>query len=85
MTSPRLHAILLALFLAFVMGPTQGVEGKSYLAYISDSPTSTAAYWVAKDGGIFAKYGLDLELIFISGSTRGIQSLIAGDVSFMGH
>jgi len=84
MKSPRLHAILLALFLAFVMGPTQGVEGKSYLAYISDSPTSTAAYWVAKDGGIFAKYGLDLELIFISGSTRGIQSLIAGDVSFVG-
>ena len=84
MKSPRLHAILLALFLAFVMGPTQGVEGKSYLAYISDSPTSTAAYWVAKDSGIFAKYGLDLELIFISGSTRGIQSLIAGDVSFVG-
>ncbi len=67
-----------------MIGPTQYLEAKSYLAYISDSPTSTAAYWVAKDSGILAKYGLDLELIFISGSTRGIQSLIAGDVSFVG-
>jgi len=27
------------------------------------------------------KHGLDIELIYISGSTRGIQSLIAGDVA----
>lgn len=67
-----------------MVGTPQWLEAKSYLAYISDSPTSTAAYWVAKDSGIFARYGLDLELIFISGSTRGIQSLIAGDVGFVG-
>ena len=73
----------IALFLVS-FAPDHFVEAKSYLAYISDSPTSTAAYWVAKDSGILAKNGLDLELIFISGSTRGIQSLIAGDVSFVG-
>jgi len=83
-TTPRSKAIPFALFLLVMIGSTQYLEAKSYLAYISDSPTSTAAYWVAKDSGILAKYGLDLELIFISGSTRGIQSLIAGDVSFVG-
>jgi len=74
----------LALFFLVLIVPVSELHGKTYLAYISDSPTSTAAYWVAKDGGIFARYGLDIELIFISGSTRGIQSLIAGDVSFVG-
>ena len=74
----------LALFFLVLIVPVSELHGKTYLAYISDSPTSTAAFWVAKDGGIFARYGLDIELIFISGSTRGIQSLIAGDVSFVG-
>jgi len=74
----------LALFFLVLIVPVSELHGKTYLAYISDSPTSTAAYWVAKDSGIFARYGLDIELIFISGSTRGIQSLIAGDVSFVG-
>lgn len=60
-------------------------ERKPYLlAYISDSANASPAYWVAKDKGIFKKHGLDIELIYISGSTRGIQSLIAGDVAFVG-
>jgi ABC-type nitrate/sulfonate/bicarbonate transport system substrate-binding protein len=84
MKSHRLRAIFPALLFALLLAPAQRLQAKSYLAYISDSPTSTAAYWVAKDSGILSKYGLDLELVFISGSTRGIQSLIAGDVSFVG-
>ncbi len=84
MKTPCMYATALVLLFSVVMGPTPELEGKTNFAYISDSPTSTAAYWVAKDSGIFAKYGLDIELIFISGSTRGIQSLIAGDVSFVG-
>jgi NitT/TauT family transport system substrate-binding protein len=54
------------------------------MAYISDSPGSSAPYWIAKDAGRFKKYGLDVELIFINGSTRGIQSLVAGDIEFAG-
>ncbi len=79
-----LYATALVLFLLALIAPAPDSEGKTYFGYISDSPTSTAGYWVAKDNGIFAKYGLDIELIFISGSTRGIQSLLAGDVSFVG-
>lgn len=84
MKTSRARVILAALGLGLLLAPGQRLQAKSYLAYISDSPSSTAAYWVAKDSGILAKHGLDLELIFISGSTRGIQSLIAGDVSFVG-
>lgn len=59
------------------------VDARSYLAYTSNSPTSGSAYWVAKDAGIFRKHGLDFDLILIDGTTRGIQSLISGDVSFL--
>ncbi len=65
--------------------PGHAAERKSYLlAYISDSANASPAYWVAKERGLFRKHGLDIELIYISGSTRGVQSLIAGDVAFVG-
>jgi ABC-type nitrate/sulfonate/bicarbonate transport system substrate-binding protein len=54
------------------------------IAYISDSPGSSAPYWIAHDAGFFKEYGLDAQLIFINGSTRGIQSLMAGELQFAG-
>jgi NitT/TauT family transport system substrate-binding protein len=59
-------------------------QAKSYIAYISDSTGSSVIYWIAKEAGIFKKHGLDLDTIFINGSVRGIQSLIAGDLSYTG-
>jgi len=60
------------------------VHAKSYIAYISDSTSSSVVYWVAKEAGIFRKHGLDLDTIFIDGSVRGIQSLVAGDLGYSG-
>lgn len=77
-----LYLALLIFPLASVTLPIRAAHGKTYFAYISDSPSSSVVYWVAKEAGIFGKHGLDLELIFINGSTRGIQSLISGDVPF---
>ncbi|HXF76743.1 MAG TPA: aliphatic sulfonates ABC transporter substrate-binding protein, partial [Methylomirabilota bacterium] len=74
-----------ALFLAILLlGPSPRVQAKSYIAYISDSTNSSVIYWIAKEAGIFKKHGLDLDTIFINGSVRGIQSLIAGDLSYSG-
>jgi NitT/TauT family transport system substrate-binding protein len=64
--------------------PVQKVQAKSYIAYISDSTSSSVIYWLAKEAGIFKKHGLDLDTIFINGSVRGIQSLIAGDLGYSG-
>jgi ABC-type nitrate/sulfonate/bicarbonate transport system substrate-binding protein len=84
----RCRRFIQALFLLFFVSITlvsENAEARSYLlAYISDSANASPAYWVAKEKGIFKKYGLDIDLIYISGSTRGIQSLIAGDVAFVG-
>jgi NitT/TauT family transport system substrate-binding protein len=35
--------------------------------------------WVAKDEGLFRKYGLDVELIFLRGGQVAIQALAGGD------
>ncbi len=66
--------------LAFAAGPTRVAEATTYLAYISDSPASASAYWVTKDAGFFKKHGLDVDLIFIDGSSRGIQTLLSGSI-----
>jgi NitT/TauT family transport system substrate-binding protein len=81
----RSCGIFALLILFAVIVPSDAADKRSHLlAYISDSANASPAYWVAKERGIFRKHGLDIELIYISGSTRGIQSLIAGDVAFVG-
>jgi NitT/TauT family transport system substrate-binding protein len=74
-------ALLISLF---VFEVNSHAGDKVRFAYISDSPGSSAPYWIAKEAGIFKKYGLDTELIFINGSTRGVQSMIAGEIDFAG-
>jgi NitT/TauT family transport system substrate-binding protein len=78
-----LTALIGALFSLLSIAPAHA-DDKVSMSYISDSPGSSAPYWVAKEAGLYKKYGLDVELIFINGSTRGIQSLIAGDLNFTG-
>jgi NitT/TauT family transport system substrate-binding protein len=76
--------VLALLALPAMALPSRPVEAKSYIAYISDSTNSSVIYWIAKEAGLFKKHGLDLDTIFINGSVRGIQSLIAGDLSYSG-
>ena len=82
----RFHfcALVLVMALAILSIGYASAEAKFTLAYISDSPSSSVPFWVAKDTGLFKKHGLDVDMLFINGSTRGIQSLIAGDLNFTG-
>lgn len=73
-----------ALLLVFACAPARSAGASTYIAYISDSTSSSVIYWLAKDMGLYNKHGLDLELIFINGSVRGIQSMIAGDLGYTG-
>jgi NitT/TauT family transport system substrate-binding protein len=50
-------------------------------SYISTTPGSSAVLWVAKEARIFEKHGIDATVIFISGSVRGIQSILAGEIA----
>ena len=77
-----LRALVICLFLLIVVGTTSAAQGKLLSAYISDSPSASVPQWIAKETGLFKKHGLDVDLVFIDGSTRGIQSLLAGDLNF---
>src|SRR5205807_10044098 len=79
----RLFSAALSTALVLTALP-RAIHAKSYIAYISDSSSSSVVYWIAKEVGIFKKHGLDLDTIFIDGSVRGIQSLVAGDLGYSG-
>ena len=51
-----------------------------FIPAYSGTSSTQLAIWAAKDLGIFAKYGLDTDLVFISGSARGMQALIGGSI-----
>ncbi len=40
----------------------------------------TTPLWVAKDRGFFAKYGLDVDTIYIPSGTMAVQALLSGDL-----
>ncbi len=80
----RFFCFVSLLLLAPAVAPPRAAGARTYIAYISDSTSTSIIYWLAKDAGIYKKHGLDLDLIFIDGSVRGIQSLIAGDLGYSG-
>jgi NitT/TauT family transport system substrate-binding protein len=41
-----------------------------------------APVWAAKDFGFFTKYGLNIDLVMIPGSTRGTQALLGSSTQF---
>ncbi len=76
----KLLAFVVGWFLFSFMGGASAAE-KIRVAFVSPSPTQSPP-WIAKETGIFAKYGLDAEVILLTGSPRLVQSLIAGDVDY---
>jgi len=68
------------LWAASVCAHSTWAADKLNTAYISTTPGSSSVLWVAKDAKIFDKYGIDATIIFISGSIRGIQSILAGEI-----
>jgi ABC-type nitrate/sulfonate/bicarbonate transport system substrate-binding protein len=57
---------------------------KITVSYGSISGTQSPV-WVAKEKGLFEKYGLDASLIYISGGPRSVMALLGGSVQFVIH
>jgi ABC-type nitrate/sulfonate/bicarbonate transport system substrate-binding protein len=78
MFSPKRTRLgLLFVWFLFVSVPESAQGAKLYVVYASISGTQ-AITWVARESGIFAKHGLDVELLFTGGG-RAITSLLGGD------
>lgn len=72
------------LLVALVILPNlANAQTKFLLGYSSFSSNQTPL-WVAKDEGLFKRYGSEPDLILIEGGTRGAQALISGDIPIMG-
>ncbi|MBI1980863.1 MAG: ABC transporter substrate-binding protein [Methylocystis sp.] len=85
MKTRRRQRLLFALFsILGLLHPSAGTglygAEKIYTSYISPAPSSSATIWVAKDARLFEKHGLDALVIYISGSVRGIQAILAGEI-----
>src|SRR3989442_359316 len=49
------------------------------IAY-SSADASNTVWFTALDAGLYRKYGLDAELIFIQSSTMSVSTVVSGDV-----
>jgi NitT/TauT family transport system substrate-binding protein len=70
---------VLPLALMFLTSAGQAQTTRLNVGYSAVSADQLPA-WVAKDSGIFAKNGLDVQLIFFTGGTTAILALVSGDV-----
>jgi len=60
--------------------PNFAAAQKLNTAYISTTPGTSTVIQVAKETRLFDKNGIDTTVIFISGSVRGIQAILAGEI-----
>jgi NitT/TauT family transport system substrate-binding protein len=63
-------------------GPSTAAERQLRVAY----PAPAGAFlplWAAQDAGIFKKHGLQVELIAVGSSTRGIAAIVSGDLDIL--
>jgi ABC-type nitrate/sulfonate/bicarbonate transport system substrate-binding protein len=72
---------LFALLLGFVSRP--GVVSAQTIKLNVAYPTtvgSMAVLWVTKEARIFEKHGLQVELIYIGGSSKVVQAMLANEI-----
>ena len=80
MTLTHVTSALVSFTLALLALPNCTVAQKLNTAYISTTPGTSTVIQVAKEARLFDKHGIDATVIFISGSVRGIQAILAGEI-----
>jgi NitT/TauT family transport system substrate-binding protein len=76
----RLRFIFLtAVFLLALVFPAQAQETKKIRLGYPSLAFTQAHIWVAKEAGLFKKYGVDVDPVFLRGGQVATQALAAGD------
>jgi NitT/TauT family transport system substrate-binding protein len=75
----KVFTLALLLAVEFALTAPLAAQTRFIHAY-SGTSSAQLTIWAARDLGIFIKYGLDADLVFISGSARGMQALLGGSV-----
>src|ERR1700738_650554 len=67
----------------FASHPVASQEGAMFKAGISDPVNTVLAWYVARDAGFYAANGLNVDIINMSGGSRGAAELQAGRLDTM--
>jgi NitT/TauT family transport system substrate-binding protein len=71
--------LLIASSLLLMFTAAEGQELKKIKIGYPAIAYNQLAVWVAKDAGLFRRYGLDAELVFFRGGQMAVQALVSGD------
>ena len=74
-----MHSLLFAVLLSLIVGSPALAADRLRIAYSSISG-AYVGIWMAHDAGLFAKEGLEDQIIFIPSATQLAQVTVAGDV-----
>ena len=71
------------IFLSLCAGSLFAQEPRKLRAGYASLSGNMAPYWVAKEGGYFKKYGLDIEMVAFPSGNEGMAATIAGEIDFI--
>ncbi len=80
----RRRQLAFGLFTIVALTPALGLAQKvdrAVLAFGSSGGNLTA-FWVAREAGLYRNYGLDVDVVFLRGSTTAINAMVAREAQF---
>src|SRR5919198_3261842 len=78
-TFAKLFLLASLILIAATASPQEKKLETLHVSYVSVS-ASRAPLWIAKEMGLYEKYGLDVRLVVIRGTQLPITALVAGDI-----
>ena len=78
--SARAYLLIAAACIFLVATASSAGSAEKLKIAIPALASELAPYWIAVDRGFFKAEGLEVELPLITGNTRGVQALLAGEV-----
>jgi len=86
-TKAMVRRIALYALIFVIAGPLRPVSAQQLETLNASYASITGSripLWVAKDAGLFEKYGLNVNLVVIAAGTAAIGALMGGDVEILG-
>ena len=82
-TNAQFSSIVIALIFLAASAVAARAADQVMTAYQSVTIGSSTPLWIAKDAGFFERQGLDVKIVFVEGSPRTMQTLIAGEAQIV--
>jgi NitT/TauT family transport system substrate-binding protein len=82
-TNARFSLIVIALIFLAATAAAARAADQVLTTYQSVTIGSSTPLWIAKEAGFFERQGLDVKIVFVEGSPRTMQTLIAGEAQIV--